>query len=184
MQSEWNVTSTVDGDPWPGARRRRRRWPWLVSVTVVLIIAGLLAYHALAGRRLAPITADQMTGHNADLGGSWTGDGVVLTFEGSGAADYGSGEFSYSYTGSPVYGLPSWIAPFGWGPEEGTWSISNLPHSEDAVIDLDLSLPSVSNSPDKPGPSITLSLVGDPANPTMVCQHPIALDPCTLHGTQ
>jgi len=148
----------------------------------MLVIAGLLAYHVLAGRRLAPITADQMTGHNGDLGGSWSGDGVVLTFEGSGGADYGSGEFSYSYTGSPLYGIPSWIASFGRANGEGTWTINSLPNSGDAVIDLDLFLPSVPNSPDKPGPSITLSLVGDPAHPTMVCQHPIALDPCTLRG--
>jgi hypothetical protein len=148
----------------------------------MLVIAGLLAYHALAGRPLATITADQMTAQNADLGGSWAGDGVVFTFEGSGAADYGSGDFTFSYTGPPALGIPSWMVPLGWSSGGGTWSISFLPNSRDAVIDLQLSLPSVNNSPPKPGPSITLSLIGDPANVTMVCQHPTALDPCTLSG--
>lgn len=185
MQSGQNVTSTVDADAdaWPDAGRRRRRWRWLAGVTIMLVIAGLLAYHALAGRVLAPIPADQMTGANADLGGSWSGDGVVFTFGGSGAVDYGSGTFSYTYTGPPALGIPRWVVPFGWSPTgDGTWSIDSRPNSGDAVIDLQLGLPAVSGRPDKPGPTITLSLVGDPANPTMVCQHPTTLDPCTLHG--
>lgn len=181
MQRGQDVAVATDGDAWSGSGRRPRRWPWLTGITAVLAIAGLLAYHVVAGNRLAPVTYEQVTDPYAELNGTWTSDdGVVFEFDDTAVA----GDFEYSYTANPLYRMPGWVAPFGLGTGQGTWSITALPGSGDAVIELTLSIESAASKPGPmvvtPGPSIVLSLLGDPARPTLACQHPTAGDTCRL----
>jgi hypothetical protein len=144
----------------------------------VLVVAGLLVYHKLTSK-LAPIGSLQLENSSAPLTGTWVGDGVELDLEDPGGIG-NIGSFDYSYTGNLLYRMPSWTAPFGHQSRSGDWIVTDVPGSRDAAIKLWLAAPADGGLPGEHTPSIVLALVGNPANPTIVCQHPAKGDPCTL----
>lgn len=178
MQSGRDVARAADLNTWADDRRRRRRGPWLAALAAAVVIAGLVAYHVTASQH-GPIALNQVTDSYAELSGIYAGDGVTINLQDLG----GMPSFSYQYAGSPVYGIPSWAAPFGRSNGEGSWLITHLPGSQDAAIELELDEPLVQGTPVKPGPSIVLALIGTPASPTMACQHPDPGTSCTLPRT-